>query len=183
MSEGLFFLIVGWLLGIISSLLSSLVMFWLEGKRQTRAEKSKQRQDDIRTARNWASDGKKISMRGFDLQGANLSGKDLSGADLEDANLSEAIMWETNLSGANLRTANLRKIKAVSVKFINAKLLYADFTGATISDGDFTNTILHRTKLHQMKKAKGCIWKGVEIDETTEVSPEIRYEINQQNNS
>lgn len=97
-------LLIGWALGIASSLITGLFMYWLEGKRELRISERAQRREDIRTARNWAADGKQTSLRGFDLRGANLSGKDLSGADLEEANLEGAQMWATNLAEANLDT-------------------------------------------------------------------------------
>ena len=74
-------LILGWFLGLVSSIISGVVLFWLQARRDRQNEALRQRREDIRTARNWAKDGKKISLRGFDLVGANLSGKDFSGAD------------------------------------------------------------------------------------------------------
>ena len=102
MASELTLLVLGWLLGLVSSITAGLVMFWLEGKREIRTEKLKQRREDTRLARNWAKAGKKESLQGFDLAGANLSGKDLSGADLEDTDFEGARMWAANLSGADL---------------------------------------------------------------------------------
>jgi hypothetical protein len=170
-------LILGWFLGVASSLLTSLVMFWLEGKREVRREALKQRQEDTRVARNWAIEGEKTSLRGFDLSGANLSGKDLSYGDLEDADLEGAKMWGTNLSGANLIRANLRKAKLVGVDFSEAKLLLADFSGAIISECNFTGAQLRRTKLKRAKAVDRCIWQSVQIDETTELSETLRQDI------
>lgn len=80
--------ITGFILGVLSTLLSTLlvaiIMFWLQGRRDVQREAIRQRHEDTRVARNWAQDGKKASLRGFDLAGANLSGKDIAGADLED---------------------------------------------------------------------------------------------------
>ena len=180
MNNDILLLTVGWVLGLVSSLLTSFFLFWLEGKRELRNTSREQRKEDIRIARNWASDGKKVSLRGFDLQGANLSGKDLSGADLEDANFAGAQMWETDLSRANLIRANFHKTKIVKVSFRNAKLYLTDFSQANIREADFSEARLKQTKLRQVEKIQGCIWKSVEIDDLTELSLQIQREIEQQ---
>ena len=180
MSNELFLLLLGWLLGVVSSLLTSFVMFLLEGRRAIRLEILKQRQEDIRLARNWADEGKKISLRGFNLSGANLSGKDFTGADLEDVNLEGAHLWATDFTNANLRRANFRKAKIVGVKLTKANLLLADFTGSIIGDTDFSGAQLHRTNLEAVKEIKHCTWDAVQIDETTQLSAELRQNIREQ---
>ena len=161
--------IVGFIFGVLSSLVSGIVLFWLQGKRDIQNETLRQRCDDIRIARNWADDGKKVSLRGFDLAGANLSGKDLSGADLEDANLESAKMWATNLSGANLIRVRFHNAKLVGVKLDNTRLTWADFTGAYLQDTDFTNAKMRRATIKKLKKLENCIWNSVAIDETTKL--------------
>jgi uncharacterized protein YjbI with pentapeptide repeats len=170
-------LIIGWFLGVASSLLTGVVLFWLEGKREIRREALKQRLEDTRIARNWANEGKEASLRSFDLAGANLSGKDLSGADLEDASFEGAKMWSTNLSGANLIRADFRRAKLFGVNLSNTKLLLADFTGAILSECDFTGAKFRRTKLKPARKIDQCIWRSIQIDETTELSEKLRQEI------
>lgn len=177
MNEEIAFLILGWILGFISSLGLGLFMFWLEGKRELRTMRREQRREDIKIARNWATEGKKESMRGFDLAGANLSGKNLSGADLEDADFEGAQMWQTNLSGANLIRARFHGATLVGVNFHQANLHLADFTGARIHEVDFSETKLRRTKLATSKELLNCNWTGAQIDETTELSPEVATEI------
>lgn len=173
-------LLIGWLLGLVSSLLSGVVLFWLQGRRDQRNETLRQRREDTRTTRNWASDGKKVSLRDFDLRGANLSGKDLSGADLERANMESAGLWATNLAGANLRAANFRKARIKGADFQKAMLLLADFTDATIVDTDFSEAILRRAKLNRVKTIENCLWRDVHIDDTTELSSELKREIERQ---
>lgn len=172
--------IIGFILGLFSSLISGIVVFWLQERRDIQKEMLRQRREDIRTARNWAQDGKKASLRGFDLAGANLSGKDLSGADLEDANLEGAQMWETNFSGANLIRARFGKARLVGAKFNSAKLLLADFTGAEIREVDFSQAKMRRTKLGKPKFIENCVWTGVEIDETTELSEDLLKDVREQ---
>jgi uncharacterized protein YjbI with pentapeptide repeats len=152
-------------------------MFWLEGKREIRRENLKRRLDDIRIACNWTNEGKRTSLRGFDLVGANLSGKDLSGADLESANLEGATFWATDLSNANLRGANFRKAKMKSPSFQKAVLRFADFSGATIMGADFSEADVRNAKFRQVKKLEGCMWKAAKVDETTELSAELEREI------
>jgi hypothetical protein len=170
-------LILGWFLGLVSSIISGIVLFWLQARRDRQNEVFKQRREDIRTARNWAKEDKKISLRGFDLTGANLSGKDFSGADLEEADFEDARMWSTNFSESNLRHANFRNAMMVGVNFKNAQLLLADFTGAVVREANFTGAKMRRTKFRQVKEVEKCIWESVGIDETTELSFELLQEI------
>jgi uncharacterized protein YjbI with pentapeptide repeats len=165
--------VLGWFLGLISSI----VLFWVQEKRDARKEALRQRQEDTRAARNWAADGKKISLRGFDLAGANLSGKDLSGADLEDANLEGAQMWGTDLSGANLRRANFRKARMIGVNFTKATLKFSDFSDVKMGECDFTEADFRKAKLKQAKTIDNCIWRSIKVDETTELTDELRQQI------
>lgn len=172
--------IIGFVFGLLSSLVSGVVLFWLQGRRDIKNEILRQRREDIRVARNWEQEEKKVSLRGFDLTGANLSGKNLSGADLEDANLEGALMWATNLSGANLIGARFCKAKLVGVKLNGAELLASDFTGAQLRETDFSNATLRRAKLSKLRELTNCNWKDVKFDETTELSVEVMKEIQKQ---
>lgn len=172
-------LILGWVLGLLSSLLTSLVMFWIEGKRDKRKEIQRRRIEDARVANNYGVDGKKPSLRAFDLSGAKLSGKDFSKADLEDSNLEGARLWGTNLTGANLRQVNFRKARLKGVEFINAILKSANFTGAELIEVDFTNADLRKAKLRQAKSIVDCNWSGAIIDESTDINENLLQEIRQ----
>ncbi len=167
-------LVLGWLLGLASSLVTSLLLYWLEGKREIRAEAQKQRREDVRTARNWAQDGRKISLRGFDLTGANLSGKDLAEADLEDASFNGARMWATNLRNANLIGASFQKAKLVGAIFTGADLYAADFTGAVIKKCDFSEANLKGVNMQNAKEIRGCKCDLAEVDENTETAQIIK---------
>lgn len=179
MNADVWLIIIGWGLGLLSSLGLGLFMFWLEGKRELRTMRREQSREDIRTARNWAANGKKESMRGFDLAGANLSGKDLAGADLEEANFEGAQMWGTNLSGANLIRARFHNAKLIGVNLHQADLRLAEFTGAILGEVDFSDTKLRRTKLANCREIVDCIWTNAQIDETTEISDALALQINQ----
>lgn len=98
--------IIGFVFGVLSSLVSGVVLFLLQSRRDIRQERLKQRREDVRIARNWRTDEKKISLRGFDLAGANLSGKQFPRADLEDASFEGARMWATDLRDTNLTNAS-----------------------------------------------------------------------------
>jgi len=171
-------LLVGWALGLVTSLLTALLLFWLEGKREVRSEQRILRRENVRTALNWKS-GDPMSMRGFDLQGVNLSGHNLSGADLEGANLESAGLWGTKLGGSNLRRASFRKADIRGVNFGNAILHAADFTGAVIREANFSHASLRSAKFNQAKEITGCTWEGAKIDETTDLPPSIRELITQ----
>ena len=169
--------ILGWFLGVASSIVSGVVLYWLQTRRDIHNERLRQRREDIRVARNWEEEGKKGSLRGFDLAGANLSGKDLARADLEDANFQGAKMWGTRLHKANLRRASFRKARIAGVSFSEADMHSADFTGATITEADFSGAVLCRAKLRHAKRITNCNWQFVEIDETTELSPQLMEQI------
>jgi uncharacterized protein YjbI with pentapeptide repeats len=173
-------LILGWALGLASSLLVGLFMFWLEGQREIRKEIRERRIQDIRAARNWRNGAEAPSLRGFDLRGANLSGEDFSGADLEDANLEEALLWAVDFSSANLIGASFRRAKLVGAVFREANLHAVNFDGANISDSDFTEARLHKTKLDAAKRVEGCIWRSAQVDDTTRLSAKLRQEIEAQ---
>ncbi len=170
-------LIIGWMLGLVGSIISGIALFWLQSRRDIQNEILRQRREDIREAQNWAKNGKTTSLRGFDLRGANLSGKDLKGADLEDANLEDAMLWSTNLTSANLIRTNFQKAKIIGANFKNANLHLADFTGAIIRQADFSETKLRRTDFQQAEEITECIWVDAQIDETTKLSVELKQRI------
>lgn len=169
-------LIIGWALGLASSLLTALLLFWLEGKRSIRNEQRMQRREDIRTAQNWVP-GETVSLRGFDLRGAHLSGHNLSGADLEHANLESVRLWGGKLIGTNLIHANFRKAIIRGTDFSGADLHSADFTGAQIRRANFSQAKLRRAKFGQVKEITDCIWEGAKIDKTTDLPSSIRDQI------
>ena len=170
-------LLVGWLLGLVSSLATGVLLFWLEGKREIRLSQRTQRLEDSRIARNWSASGKLESLRGFDLAGANLAGKDLSNADLEDADLSGTRLWATNFTNANLRRTNFSHASVVEANFSNAQMHSANFDKAEIARAKFSGASLRRTKFSRAKKLEQCIWENAQIDSTTELYGEIRDSI------
>ncbi len=89
-------LMLGWALGLISSLVVGVVLFALQSWRDDRLTQQNVKQNDIRLAQDLGSVGGK-SFRNCDLSGANYSGKDFSGFDFESANLGNASFWATKL--------------------------------------------------------------------------------------
>ena len=170
-------LLVGWTLGLISSLLSGLFLFWIQSRRDIQKERLKQIQEDTRLARNWLENGRKESLRGFDLVGANLSGIDLSNADLEDVNFENARLWATNLRGANLRGANFRNTEINGIALSDSNLFAADFSGARIQNTEFIRVDLRKANFAKVKKIENCVWNEVIIDDTTKLSDKLREEI------
>lgn len=165
------------ILGLVFGLLIDMFKFWLEGKREVKRFIREQRKEDVRTARNWAANGKKESLRGFDLRAANLSGKDLVKADLEESDFGNARMWGTNLSGANLIRAKFQQAKLVGVNLSGADLRLAEFSNAELHEVDFSGAKLRRARLSGAKYITGCIWDSAQIDETTELTEELHQEI------
>lgn len=172
MSNDLLLLVLGWLLGLASSLVTVLLAYWLEGKREIRREAANQRRADIRAARNWSASGRVESMKGFDLSGANLSGVNLKGADLEDANFTGAQMWNTNLASTKLIRANFTSAVIRGANFRGANLHLASFDGALVKEANFSEAQLRRTKLSKVKLLEDCVWTSTNIDDTTEIRPE-----------
>ena len=170
-------LLIGWLLGLVGSIVSGVALFWLQSRRDIQNEILRQCREDIREAQNWAKNGKTASLRGFDLRGANLSGKDLQGADLEDANLEGAMLWSTNLTNANLIRTNFQNAKIVGTSFKEANLHLADFTGTMIRQTDFSQAKLRRTNFQQAKEITECTWLDAQIDETTKLTPKLKVMI------
>jgi len=177
MANDLSLLIIGWALGLLSSLATSILLYWLEGKREIRNEIARQRHEDIRLARNWSASGKSLSLKGFDLSGANLSSIDLSGADLEDANLSYTQLWNTNLTDAKLIRANFRGATIQGAKFIRANMHSALFTDARIKKSDFSEALLRRTNFSKVRILEDCNWANTKIDETTLLTHQQREAI------
>ena len=169
--------ILGWFLGVASSILSGIVLFWLQAHRDAHLEQLRQRREDVRMVRNWAHSEKKASLRGFDVAGANLSGYNLSSADLEDTNFEKAFLHDTKLHHANLRGANFQKAKLVRAVLKEANLRGADFTGATLRGVDFTEAILQKVKFQGVKIEAPCVWTSVVIDESTDLDDTLRAEI------
>ena len=176
MPPDLSMLIIGWLLGLIGSLVTGVLLVALEGIQDGRLDARRQQREDIRVARNWVAHGKP-SLRGFCLAGANLSGKHLCEADLEDASLKGAQMWGTDLRGANLIRASFRRARLKGVDFRGANMTLADFTGAEIRESDFSGASLKSARLAKARRIVGCTWAGVEVDEKTELGAELREEI------
>lgn len=170
-------LVIGWALGLVSSLVTALLLFWLEGKRSIRNEQRVPRREDIRAAQNWKPGENAVSLRGFDLRGANLSGRNLSGANLEDANLEGVSLWGGRFIGSNLIRASFRKAQIRGTDFTGANLHLADFTGAVIREANFSQAKLRRTKLGRAKEIADRIWEGAKIDETTDLPSSIRDQV------
>lgn len=170
-------LIFGGVISLVSSLTSSLLTGVLFFRLEERREVRKIRRQDYRAVCNWSTSAKQEKFRNFDLTKANLSGRELAGADLEDSNLTGAVLYDTDLSGANLINVNLRKATIVNTIFKDAWLETVDFTGARLIGVDFTGANLKWAKLRRAKKIENCKWESVKIDETTELEPELRHQI------
>ena len=95
--------LLGATVAIVSAFIGAATQYLLEGRR-TRNEKKEQW---VKTALEWAANGRKESLRRVDLRKADLRGADLRDADLTMADLSYADLRGAKLSGADLRGAKL----------------------------------------------------------------------------
>lgn len=180
-NDQIWLLIIGGVISLVATVVTSLMMFWMEGRRTERIEQLRLRHEDTRTARNWAKDGKRQSLRGFDLTGANLSGKDLEGADLEDAQLEKARLWETKLRGANLIKSNFRKAELNEVDLTDTRMIGATLSGARLTRVNFSRANLSKARLLGVKGAETCVWSEVRISSDTQMSEGLQQIIEQQN--
>jgi hypothetical protein len=165
-------LIVGWFIGLMSSLFTSFLIYWFQ-KKHMQAEK---RQSDIRIALNWEKSQDKVNMRGFDLSGANLSGKDFTNADLEDANFSGASLLKTTFLNSNLRQANFKNATIVRANFTYAHLSRSNFKGSIIEKSDFSFATVQKTNFLKIKKYAQCRWDHLVYEEGNkpEVDPKLQ---------
>jgi uncharacterized protein YjbI with pentapeptide repeats len=166
--------ILGWILGFVSSVASGIVVFILQSRRDSQLERMSQKREDIRTVTNWAKTGRIVSLRGFDLEGANLSGVDLASADLEDTNFTKTRLYGTDLHGSKLILSEFRKAKLVGVNLRGANLTAADFNGAILRGVDFTGANLLKARFRNIKIEAPCIWASVKIDDSAEMDHNIR---------
>jgi hypothetical protein len=65
------------LAGGLISLLTGIVLYWLEGRRERSREREALRREDYRAALRYAKSGRHDSLAAADLQGANLAFVDL----------------------------------------------------------------------------------------------------------
>jgi uncharacterized protein YjbI with pentapeptide repeats len=171
-------LIIGWLLGLISSLLTGLVLFWLEGVRIKRNKLIQERTDNVRSAINWSLSDKKVSFRGMDFVGQNLSGVDLSEADFTDANFSRALLSGTIFKGAKLNRTNFHMANLNEADFRFANLEEARFSKAQIYNVNFDCAVLKKTSFHKVKDVdKNYSFLLSKFDETTKLPPKMLKEL------
>ncbi len=185
----LLLLIGGGLIGLATSL----VMYWLEGKREQRRlvlEKGREREQDrerwIQKAVNWAAMGRKESLHRADLREAKLhfvdlgpgggrkDGADLSYADLRNAfldfgklqrtNFLSADLRETILVGADLKGANLQFAKLQGAIMVGADLREAAFGAAQLQGAYLWNAKLEGAILEFARADQDTIWpEGFEV--------------------
>lgn len=155
--------IFGWVLGFVSSIATSIVMFYLEGRRENRRMVSQKRLDDSRIAFNWKQGDTTMSLRGFDLTGAKLSGKNFAKADLEDSILDETVIWGADFSDSNLRQVAFKSAKIHKSSFRNAVLHSANFENATLDTVDFSGAILRGADFSKAKSVVNCTWDGIQL--------------------
>lgn len=170
--------ILGWLLGLISSLLTGLVLFWLEGVRIKRNNLIQERANNVRSAINWSLSDKKVSFRGMDFMGKNLSGVDLSEADFTDANFSHAVLSGTIFKGAKLHRTNLFMANLNEADFRFANLEEASFSKAKIYNANFDCAVLKKTSFYKVKDVdKNYSFLLSKFDETTKLPPKMLKEL------
>jgi serine/threonine protein kinase, bacterial len=134
MTPELRLVIIGGVIGIVGALLGAgvgaIIEYWLGEIR----DKHSKRQQNLTTALEWATTGRKKNLRHIDLQGMDLRGVDFSsGPDQE--------------RGADLSYSNLRDANLSNAQMINSDLRGADMRGAILTNTNFTGAYLIETKL------------------------------------
>jgi uncharacterized protein YjbI with pentapeptide repeats len=132
---------------------------------------SQKRQEQI--ALNWANDGRKASLSGFDLEWANLRTIDLAGATLDMANLHEADLRKVDLSGANLKGTKLTWTDLSGANLKEASLNWADLRGANLYNAKLKEADLRGANLENANLVLADL-RGVKIDDTTQVNDKWR---------
>jgi Pentapeptide repeats (8 copies) len=87
----------------------------------------------------------KAQLQGIDLSEINLKEVDFSGANLSGANLDRS-----NLSGSNLVETNFKKASLVKANLNGIDFHEADFQESDLKEADFTNSLMLRTKIHNV---------------------------------
>ena len=144
---------VGGLIG----LLTSVVLYLLEGQRERSREREALRREDYRTALRYAKSGREDSLAGASLREADLAYADLAGCDLRHADLRRAHLYKADLSkamlaytdfeGATLVKANLREADLFGANLKDADLTDADLSGAGMLRSQLRGAKLLRTNL------------------------------------
>ena len=163
--KSLALLIGGGLIGIAASL----VMHWLEAKREQRREAKRLQRKDYQTALEWARKGRKDSLRGAHLKGADLIEVDLAGADLRNADLQRAYLVLTNLREAILVLANLQEAVLVRANLQRAYLGFANLQRAILVDANLQGAWLRGANLQGAwlvgADLRGAILRGANFQE------------------
>jgi uncharacterized protein YjbI with pentapeptide repeats len=86
-----------------------------------------------------------------------------------------------DFTGASLQEAIFRDANITGAAFVNARLNQSDFSKAVICECDFTGSDLAKSKWKKVKRVENCIWKNVRGLDSADISPELRKEIQRQN--
>ncbi|MBK8900533.1 MAG: pentapeptide repeat-containing protein [Anaerolineaceae bacterium] len=138
---------------------------------------ARQQEEHATIARCWAEQGKRRSLRGFDLTGARLANVDLVKADLVEASFRKAELSEVNLGESNLTGADFSGAFLLGVDFSQANLNMADFRDATLRNVNFSQANLRGAGFSRAKDVTNCTWDGVYLNSQTQLNQEIRNRI------
>jgi len=131
-------ILAGGLVSGLTGLLTSIVLYWLEGQREHSRERKALRREDYRTALRYAQSGRQESLAGAELKEADLAYADLAGCDLRHADLRRAHLYKANLSKAILAYANLEGATLVEANLREADLFGANLKAANLTDADLS---------------------------------------------
>ena len=138
---------------------------------------ARQQEEHVAIARCWAEQGKRRSLRGFDLTGAHLAKVDLAKAVLVEASFRKAKLSEVNLGESNLTGADFSGAFLLDVDFSQANLNMVDFTDATLRNVNFSHANLRGAGFSRAKEVTNCKWDGVYLNSQTQLKQEIRNRI------
>ena len=136
-----------------------------------------QREEHAVILRQLAVNGKKRSLRGYDLTGTILDDIDLAAVELVETSFRDAQVSKANLQDANLTGADFSGAHLKDVDFSRANLSWATFADAKLQNVNFDQANLRGAQLSEVNDAVNCKWNEVYINSFTELKPETRSHI------
>lgn len=159
MDSNAFWLLIGAAIGVVGAVAGGFMQGWASSYFERKRAIAQERRRWLRTALQWAANGRQESLRNADLHRANLRGinlgatgpekphADLGYADLRGADLRYADLSYANLTGADLQHAQLEGANLYFADLSKAILRHANLRKADLSISRLAETDLRDTDL------------------------------------
>lgn len=141
-------------LAVIGTLLGTVLGALLQECLQVRRNAATERAYWVRIALDWATSGRKMSLRRANLQDADLRGLDVAqaadgspNADLSYASLQRAKLWNAKMRGVDLTGADMRRAILTGADLSDSDLHGADLRRAVLAGADLNDARLPSARL------------------------------------